>query len=456
MRTSIPPALRRSIVALAIAAVSSGCAYRVANARLERYDPSYGYRERTKLESRPLGDVALVLAFSGGGTRAAALSYGVLQELRDTRIVVGGVEKRLLDEVDLISSVSGGSFTSAYYGLFGDRIFTDFERVFLRRNLDRRLILSLLNPLNWLRMAADSLNRSDLAVRLYDREIFEHKTFADLQAARGPLIEMNATEIDIGDRFTFIQPQFDLMCSDLTPLEVARAATASSAVPGLFSSLSLRSWAGHCGYETPADLTSALRDSSDGGRRRRHIARQIESYLDPRRVYMHLVDGGVADNLGLRAVLETVALSGGLRARFGQLGVARPSHVAVIVVDAEVHPDPPYVLTAAGPGLAAMIAAVSGVQIYSYNFETLELLHESMKHWSDELAADRRGKPVETYISEVAFANVTDDRERRYLNDVPTSFALSDEQVDTLIATGRSELRRSPDFQRLVSALQTP
>ena len=31
-------------------------------------------------------DITLVLAFSGGGSRAAALAYGVLQELRDTRI----------------------------------------------------------------------------------------------------------------------------------------------------------------------------------------------------------------------------------------------------------------------------------------------------------------------------------------------------------------------------------
>jgi NTE family protein len=80
-----------------------------------------------------MGDVFLLLAFSGGGTRAAALSYGVLRELRDTRVVVRGQETRLLDEVDVITSVSGGSFTSAYYGLFGDRIFEDYEQRFLRR-----------------------------------------------------------------------------------------------------------------------------------------------------------------------------------------------------------------------------------------------------------------------------------------------------------------------------------
>src|SRR5262245_25422753 len=73
-------------VMLVMVVLFAGCAvYRPANARLVRWDPEYGYRPRGNLASRPLGDVVLFLAFSGGGTRAAALAYGVLQELRDTR-----------------------------------------------------------------------------------------------------------------------------------------------------------------------------------------------------------------------------------------------------------------------------------------------------------------------------------------------------------------------------------
>lgn len=62
----------------------------------------------------------VVLAFSGGGTRAAALSYGVLDALRREQIMIGDQQHRLLDQVDVISAVSGGSYTAAYYGLFGD------------------------------------------------------------------------------------------------------------------------------------------------------------------------------------------------------------------------------------------------------------------------------------------------------------------------------------------------
>ena len=85
-------------------------------------------------------DIDLTLAFSGGGTRAAALAYGVLEELRDTTVMIDGEPRRLLDEIDYISSVSGGSFTSAYYGLNGEGIFEDFKDKFLTRDIRARAV----------------------------------------------------------------------------------------------------------------------------------------------------------------------------------------------------------------------------------------------------------------------------------------------------------------------------
>ena len=102
-------------------------------------------------------ELLLVLAFSGGGTRAAAFAYGVLEELAATPVMLGGQSRRLLDEVDLISAVSGGSFTAAYYGLYGDRIFRDFETDFLKRPVERELVLQLLRPRNWVRLGVTLL-----------------------------------------------------------------------------------------------------------------------------------------------------------------------------------------------------------------------------------------------------------------------------------------------------------
>ena len=99
----------------------SGCAttYPV-NPPLTHIDENTAYNYKNVVEQSDRGsNVLLMLAFSGGGTRAAAFSYGVLKELSETELGRGGQKYRLSDEVDVITSVSGGSFTAAYFGLYG-------------------------------------------------------------------------------------------------------------------------------------------------------------------------------------------------------------------------------------------------------------------------------------------------------------------------------------------------
>jgi NTE family protein len=128
-RSALLRALCGSLLLLAV----TGCATRVWNESLDdavagdRHD--FGHRLPDNAE-----ELFVILAFSGGGTRAAAFSYGVLEALRDTQVTIGGQQRRLLDEVDVITSVSGGSYTAAYYGLFGERIFEDFKEKFLYRD----------------------------------------------------------------------------------------------------------------------------------------------------------------------------------------------------------------------------------------------------------------------------------------------------------------------------------
>ena len=97
----------------------SGCAttYPV-NSPLKHIDENTAYNYKNVAEqSDRSSNVLLMLAFSGGGTRAAAFSYGVLKELSETGLGRQGRRYRLSDEVDVITSVSGGSFTAAYFGL---------------------------------------------------------------------------------------------------------------------------------------------------------------------------------------------------------------------------------------------------------------------------------------------------------------------------------------------------
>jgi len=386
--------LRRVLFAAVVLALATSCStFRAANQPLAKWEPGSGYGPASVLEARGAGRVLLLLAFSGGGTRAAALSYGVLQELRDTTVTVDGQPVRLLDEVDIITSVSGGSFTAAYYGLHGDDIFETFEDRFLRRDVQTRLMLGLLRPINWFRLVGSAFDRSELAIRYYDDRIFDHATFADLLAAKGPLLQINATDLAAGHHFTFFQPQFDFLCSDLSSFPVARAVAASSAVPVVFSPIPLQNYAGTCGFERPAVLVEALRKRRTDPRRFR-IAKIMEGYLDAReRPYIHLLDGGIADNIGLRVPLDNVMLTGGMVRRTAGFPLDEIDRIAVIVVNAEVHPPARFSFAASTPGLAAILGSVSNTQIYGYNFETIELMRESMRRWAQELSA-ARGRTV--------------------------------------------------------------
>jgi len=118
-----------------------------------------------------------VLSFSGEGTRAAALSYGVLEELNRYQLTVEGQQRRLIDEIDLITGVSGGSFTALSYALYKERLFEEYETRFLKRNVQGALVRrSFVNPLNWFKLWSGNFGRSELAAEYYDEILFEGAT----------------------------------------------------------------------------------------------------------------------------------------------------------------------------------------------------------------------------------------------------------------------------------------
>src|SRR5512134_883203 len=100
---------------------------------------------------------------------------------------LGGGKVRTLDEVDVITAVSGGSFTALAYGLYGDKLFEDYEGRFLKRDVQGELISRVLNPLNWGALASTGWGRSEIAANLYDEILFKGATYADLKRI-GPQI----------------------------------------------------------------------------------------------------------------------------------------------------------------------------------------------------------------------------------------------------------------------------
>jgi NTE family protein len=426
----------------------SGCAsYGVVdNAPRTSAVTSDSYSIRHQGGRQGSGDIAMILAFSGGGTRAAALAYGVLEELRDTTVEINGHPRRVLDEVDTISSVSGGSFTSAYYGLYGDRIFEHFEDAFLKRNIQGRLIRGLFNPLEWFSPSG----RTEMAVRLYEKEVFRGATFADLKRRDGPLILINASDLGYGVRFSFVQEYFNLLCSDLSSFPVARAVTASSAVPVLFNPVVVENYQG-CKKDKP-DLLKAAERRAEGDPELAQIVEGLRSYFQKdRRQYAHFVDGGITDNLGLRAIYEIVEVAGGAQA-FLELHDRKPPRRLVIVsVNASSDPELEMDVSDKQPSLEETIGAVTDVQLHRYNTATLELMDKTVTRWARELST--LGRPVTPYFIQLSFRDIDQAEQRRFLNRIPTTFSLSDEQVDGLIAAGRTLLRNNADYQRFVAGL---
>ena len=441
----------RIAATLGLLLLFSGCAHYQVNAKLERHDPASGYRLETLAPDDNSGSLLVVLTFSGGGTRASALAYGVLEELAHTEIVWEGRRKRLLDEVDIISAVSGGSYTAAYYALYRGRLFKDFERDFLKRDVQGEIARKILAPANLARSSSPQFGRIDLVAEYLDEKIFHGATFGDLQRLGRPFVLLNASDMSLGTRFEFTQDQFDLLCSDLTPYPLAHAVAASSVVPIVLSPLTLRNYAGECGYQEPDWVPQALNDRAASARRF-YKASELHSYLDrARRPYIHLLDGGISDNTGLRGLLDRILAEHNPQRLARALGAKALRKVVLIMVSAETRPDLSLDRVEAVPTVLQVIRNVKDIPINRYSFETTELFKAQI----ESQVGRQGGQEVEFYLAEVTLEAITDESERERYMSIPTSFALPAATVDELRLLARRLLADSSDYRRLLRDIGT-
>jgi NTE family protein len=363
----------------------------------------------------------------------------------------------------------GGSFTALAYGLYGDKLFDQYEKRFLKRNVQGELIAGLLNPTKWGALSSPGWGRSELAAQVYDEILFHGATFADLDRGRGPLIAVMATDISTGSRLIFDQAFFDIICSDVDTVPLSRAAAASSSVPVILSPVTLNNYGGTCDYRKPdwatqfSDSRTAPRAAARGLRRLRELNLYGDSVHRP---FIHLVDGGLSDNLGLRGVLDIIEAFEALHI----LGQATPldhvRRVVIVVVNAKPSPETAWDETEVAPGSIALLIRATGVPIEAYSSDTVELLRDTQARWQSQrkirksaalskdpdpaLTEAMHAPDTELYIVDVSFQALDDRNELEYLNNLPTSFVLPDEAVDRLRAAARKIILASPEFQRLL------
>ena len=399
--------------------------------------------------------VIAAVTLSGGGARAAAFGLGVLQELKSTPFDLQDRRTTLLDEVGLVSGVSGGSVLAAYYAAFGDEVFTRFERDFLLADFQSGLLRDVLSPPTLYRLTSPWWGRSNTMALRFDA-LFRGMNFGELRARRPvPRLLVTATDLTTGAPFEFTPAQFALICSDLDRVPLSFAVAASSAVPVLLSPVTVRNYGGTCPGVTPAaDAALAQRNLSA-----RLLQRIAESYGDAQdRPYVHLVDGGLADNLGVRGLMDRMIAGGSLDKSFGALPQASVHHLVLVSVNSERDVGERIDRTDHVPGMGQVLDALVFGAGSRFAEETTAMVDDQARRLRAELHA-ARGRPgspfaadAELHVINVSLRSVRDADLLR----VPTAFQILPVQVRELQAAGRKALRDSPEFQRLRASLEAP
>lgn len=451
----------------------TGCATRPINDKIiqaDKYDASFNRLAGDANDNKTL----VILAFSGGGTRAAAFSYGVLEALNETEAIdYKGEKHNLIEYVDVITGVSGGSFTALAYRMYGDDLFNSYEKNFLKRDVQAELIGQAFNPLNWGDLASDGWGRSEMAANLYDKILFKGATFGDLNKTKGPYTVVSSTDIQTGSRILFTKNEFNVLCTDIENFRISRAAAASSAVPVVLSPLTINNYNGECHFSEP-EWAKLFEDQNNPPR---PAARTIQRLNEVAKLnakdnpYLHLVDGGISDNLGLRSVLDVFNLLEALREAGLKTKLDKIENIIVVVVNSVSDPKLTWNKSEDGPNTLSLLIRATGVPIDNYSGEQIDQLKDISSRWKNmneikstpefkKLSKQNANTPAVKFIEStpnakiyainVAFTEEKDPVIREKLNNIPTSFALESEQVDLLRLEAKKIFLNSDDFKRLM------
>jgi NTE family protein len=454
------------VLCLWLAACST--AHYPINPPLQRVDTNTGYRAPRIFASEPNDRFFMHMSVSGGGARAAALGFGTMEALRDTRVRWDGRDKALIDKLDMLVGVSGGSMLVGHYALNGVAGLARFETDFLQAPLQTDLISLALRPRNLWRIQSPRFGRGDLLAEYLDERLFKGATFADLsRAARKPFVTVYASDMTTGARFEFVQEQFDFLCSDLDGVPIARAVAASSAAPLVLSPLTLWNHAPPDGGPGCGDPPA--RAFARGADANSPVAQQLLEMETLRatnaqglvRPYVHLLDGGLSDNVGARGPIDYIAQFGGVIAGTRAAGYRGVRRVAFVMVNAETSARPPEDSSADVPGPLRAALALADIPINRNSSTALAAQRNLIEGFRTEVAAAHARGDFEVfapdarfYLIEVNLGDEPDPALRERLLAIPTTLELPAEDVALLRRHAAAALLRSADFRRLLGDLR--
>ncbi len=391
---------------------------------------------------------AIALALSGGGARAASFSLGVLLQLRDMK---GPDGRALIDKVALVTSVSGGSTIAAYFGLFGSTGLDRFRADMLDKDWQGQLNTTFISPDNWQRLMQGGVNGPDKLANWLDKEVYAGRHMRDL--TDHPRVIINAADLYNGTPFAFAAPYFDAICSNLGDVRVADAVAASMSVPVAFRPIVVKLPEGECPTPMPPWVDAVRRDRASPTLLR-ETARAFEAYRDPSRMkYVHLTDGGVADNFGLSSLVTIRRAAEKPYGPYSARDAVKIKRMTFLLVNSERYADGDWSMRPEGPDAVQLVDAMISASINAPKRAASDAFGSVLAEWQRDLIAWRctltqqearslgagegwNCKDVQFRFDTVSFADLPADQYER-LGAAATAVSLPTDLVDDLIAGGR-------------------
>ena len=427
---------------------------------------------RTVVPDDPVRPVIL-MTFSGGGSRASALAYAVLKEMAATTYAIGPGTYPLTSDIKLISSVSGGSVTAAWFGLHRDAEHPDGELAelrdrFLSKNNMGDLEWEAADPITWARLAFTRFTRIEALEDLLDKRLFDNVNMRELNKPGKPIVLLNTTDIAGGQGFALSPRRMDDICSSLDDMKLSTGVAASAAFPILLSPVSFRDYSVACAgrlrsaewAETDLSNPYTVHINLEEYRDARYT-NDLRHGPDPFRVidYLYFLDGGLADNLGIKtlrnAIVEPYEGIGLLPA----INAGKVKKLVVIVVNARSDPPNGLYQQDTTPGLVDAINTVTSVPIDANTANSQAGLAQLLVELADSAAVNKaKYSGMQVYGVTVDFDQLPSDtpehrKLRDTVKDIPTSWSLSEQQLQAIGAAAQLLLRSDPCYAALVSDL---
>lgn len=424
----------------------------------------------------------VVLAISGGGSRAAALGAAVVKRLNDLRYAAGGQTRPLAADIAVVSSVSGGSVYAADLGLNGPAHAAAFmDRI---QNYDGIgwLEQRALNPATWIALQLENKTRVDVLQEMIEDLLQTKAPMGVFNQPGKPLVLLNATDMIAGQVFTFDRDTLDDLCMDYDQVPVSLGVTASAAFPIAFTPVLLRNDSylpggcpgkrnGHLAYRLPLEVPGGAYANLEVYRtdRYRQALRnetvreqggdgEIGPYRRP--LYLRLVDGGVADNSGLTA-LRRALLTVGAPADIGRM-VAQDRLRRIVIIAVNARGDVPNKLDQSTEytTVLKMAETISGTLVDSASANSALVFQNFIKLLTDDrdrlVAAGQTQANFAVYPISIDFdqlpnTTATQREEQQRVKAIATSWTLQPGDVALLDKVAGELLWRHPCFRALLA-----